>query len=244
LFTSVPTEGWEKPGDAPQSWQSLELEVYERTGAEIGLRQGNGFSDSPKGGNVSFEGGHLDLHFLPPNPSDPSIDVDLTQQSGDRWAGRLHRGSFDSNVVLSRPGANVIGKAHSIVGTWIGGVGVPLSCVHITQQAPDEFIGWTDSLPRALGPPNGSIPPALRLKIGLSFYGRPIGIHLENGGKILFDPNEGNGICCSQRFIGRLTPDSEFIQGLQQGTESPQDASLRKVAGDSCIPPESATDNR
>ncbi len=244
LFTLVPTEGWEELSDAPQSWQSLELEVYERAGAEIGSRQGGGFSDSPRGGNVSFEGGRLELHFIPRNPSDPSIDVDLTQQSGDRWAGRLHRGSFDSKVLLSRPGANMIGKANSIVGTWVGGVGVPLSCVHITQQEPNEFIGWTDSLPPPLGPPNGLMPRGLSPKVRFPFYGRPIGIHLESGGKILFDPNEANGICCSQTFVGKLTQDGKLIQGLQRSTESPQDASLRKLAGDSCISPESATDNR
>jgi hypothetical protein len=244
LFTSVPTEGWEKPSDAPQSWQSLELEVYEREGGKIGSRQGNGFSDSLMGGNVKFEGGHLELHFIPRIPTDPSIDVDLIQQPSDRWAGRLRRGSFDSNVILSRPSANIIAKANSIVGTWIGGLGVPLSCVHITQQAPNEFIGWTDSLPRPLGPPNGSIPRGLRPKTRFPFYGRPIGIHLESSGKIRFDPNEGNGICCSQAFVGKLTEDGKFIQGLQQGTESAQDASLKRVAGDSCIPPESATYDR
>jgi hypothetical protein len=106
LMTTVPTDGWEKPSDAPQSWQLLELGVYERRGATIQLEESNNFSDSPRGGNVGFEAGHLSLHWISPPNSEP-IDVDLVQQPGDRWAGRLHRRSFDANVILSRPGTNV-----------------------------------------------------------------------------------------------------------------------------------------
>ena len=108
----------------------------------------------------------------------------------------------------------MIGKANSIVGTWVGGAGVPLSCVHITQQEPNEFIGWTDSLPPPLGPPNGLMPRGLSPKVRFPFYGRPIGIHLESGGKILFDPNEANGICCLANIRRKTYPGRETYSGL------------------------------
>ena len=236
LVTTVPTEGWYSAGDAPQSWEHLNLDVYERRGARIGPDEDNGFSDCPRGGNISFHGGHLTLQFPSRFPSDPSIDVDLALRPDDTWVGRLHRGSFDSYVVLSRPGASL--PPNPLVGTWIAGRGVHLAylaCTHIAQRAPNEFIGWTDSIPRALGPPHTTIPEPLGPKIEYLSYGRPIGIKLQDGGKILFDPNQGNVVCCGQTFVGKLTADGRFIQGSRRGNESDQDASLTKILGDSCI---------
>jgi hypothetical protein len=236
LMTTVLTEGWYSAGDAPQSWEHLNLDVYERRGAKTGPDEDNGFSDSPRGGNVSFRGGHLKLQFPSTLPSDPSIDVDLILQPDDTWVGRLHRGGFDSHVVLSRPGASL--PPNPLVGTWIAGRGVHLAylaCAHIAQRAPNEFIGWTSSIPRALGASNMTIPGLPKPKTQYLSYGRPIGIKLEDGGKILFDPNDGNGVCCGQTFMGKLTADGKFIQGSRWGTESAQDASLRKIQGDSCI---------
>jgi hypothetical protein len=47
------------------------------------------------------------------------------------------------------------------------------------------------------------------------------------------DPN-----CCGnmpgQRFIGKLTDDRQWIEGLRQGFETVQDASFKKITGDSC----------
>jgi hypothetical protein len=75
LMTTVPTDGWEKPSDAPQSWQLLELGVYERRGATIQLEESNNFSDSPRGGNVGFEAGHLSLHWISPPTASPSMSI-------------------------------------------------------------------------------------------------------------------------------------------------------------------------
>jgi hypothetical protein len=233
LMTTVPTEGWNAAGNAPQSWEHLTLDVYERRGAKIGPDEDNGFSDSPRGGNVSFEAGHLKLHSVSTSPSDPSIDVDLFQRPDDAWVGRLHRGSFDAHVMLSRPGASL--PPNRLVGTWVGGRGISFACVHIAQQAPKEFVGWTDSIPFPLGPPRMTIPELTGPKTQYLSYGRPVGIKLEAGGNILFDPNEMNGICCGQTFVGKTSRDGKFIQGPWRGTESAQDASLKKIPGNSCI---------
>jgi hypothetical protein len=60
LTTSVPRELPALYG-AAQSWQYLEFDVYERQGATIQLTEDNSFSDSPRGGKVSFEDGHLNV---------------------------------------------------------------------------------------------------------------------------------------------------------------------------------------
>jgi len=111
LDTTIPSDG-DKQSWAPQSWQDLQVGGFERKGTEIQLGEEGGFSDSRRGGNVTFNQGRLQLHFVSPWADTPSVDLDLVQQEGGCWDGRLHRGEFDSHVILCRPSTNQSGKAN------------------------------------------------------------------------------------------------------------------------------------
>ena len=76
LTTTVPGDVKTLHGTT-QSWQSLEVGVYERKLATIQVGEQNYFSDSPRGGNVSFDMGRLRLHFVSRVASEPSMDLDL-----------------------------------------------------------------------------------------------------------------------------------------------------------------------
>jgi hypothetical protein len=235
LTTSV---SWDVPtlSGAQQSWQRLDVGVYERKGATIQLGEQNYFSDSSRGGTVSFDEGHLELHFISRFPDDESIDVDLVQQAGDRWTGRLHRRSFDSRVTLSRPSAGIPSK-DLIIGTWAGRPGVPHSCVHIGSQVGEEFVGWMDSFPR-IGPVQPATPRISMPKTAWLVYGRLVKVRLEEGGQISIESNE-HGPCCFPWFAGKLTKEGTVIEGVRRGPYSFKDASLQRITGDSCLNPDS-----
>jgi hypothetical protein len=132
LITTVSTRATSLAGTV-QSWHNLVVNVYERKGPTIALYDQNSFSDSPRGGNVTFDQGRLRLHSVAP----PSIDLDLVQ-SGHRWIGRFHRGAFDRHVTLRRPS---FGKnASPLIGTWQTSPPFPLSaCAHVVQTGPHDF---------------------------------------------------------------------------------------------------------
>lgn len=110
LDTIIPSLG-DKQSWAPQSWQYLQVGVFERKGAEIERGEEGWFSDSRRGGDVTFDQGRLELHFVSPWTDTSSVDLDLVQQAGGCWDGRLHRGQFDSHVTLCRPIARQSGRA-------------------------------------------------------------------------------------------------------------------------------------
>ncbi len=134
LTTTVPGDVKTLHG-ATQSWQSLEVGIYERKGATLQVGEQNYFSDSPKGGNISYEDGRLKLHFAPRVSSDPSIDLDLVHDADGSWTGRFHRGTFDSDVQLRRPVPRGIAEVNSIVapGWRIGGLS-PRACILLNNR--------------------------------------------------------------------------------------------------------------
>ena len=145
LDTTIPSDG-DKQSWVPQSWQNLQVGVFKRKGAEIQLGEESGFSDSRRGGNLTFDQGRLQLHFVSPWTDTPSVDLDLVQQAGGCWDGRLHRGEFDSHVTLCRPSTSLSGMASPLVGTWAENSNLGEGCIHIAEQAPGEFTGWSDDI--------------------------------------------------------------------------------------------------
>jgi hypothetical protein len=85
LNTTVPATARTLSG-VPQSWESLEVSAYERKGAAIKFGDENYFSDSPRGGNVRFDGRRLTLNFV----GSPSVDLDLQQQPMSEMPWRMH----------------------------------------------------------------------------------------------------------------------------------------------------------
>jgi hypothetical protein len=86
LDTTIPSDG-DKQNWTPQSWQDLQVGVYERKGAEIQLGEGGYFSDSPRGVSVTFDRGRLQLHFVSQWADTPSVDLDLVPKGGNLVRG-------------------------------------------------------------------------------------------------------------------------------------------------------------
>jgi hypothetical protein len=228
LSTIVPGDA-KTLADTPQSLEQLDVGVYQRKGPEIQLGEENFFSGTPRGGSVTLEDGHLLLYS--------SAHLDLVQQPGDRWVGRLLRGSFDSTVTLRRPGPADPDKTSPVVGTWLESSATPsaYSCVHIVQQAENSFIGWSDSLeaPASTQCPNG----VRKLATLYERYGERMKVHLEADGKVSLELYAYNPMCCSHTFIGTISPNGKVIQGTWPTgpNQSPHNGSWKKVPGDSCL---------
>ena len=230
----VPGDG-EKPSWVPQSWQDLQVGVFERKGAEIQFGEEGFFSDSRRGGSLTLDAGRLQLHFVSQWADVQSVDLDLVQQGGDCWYGRLHRGTFDSRVTVCRPTAGQSGNTSPIVGTWSEISGFGQGCIHIAQQAPGEFTGWSDSIE----PPGtvrcaSTIPGPHAL---FQHFGELMKIHLEDCGTVSFELYAYTPGCCSHTFVGKLTKDGALIHGTWPpgANQAPHDASWKKVPGDSCV---------
>jgi hypothetical protein len=228
------------PGDArtlygiTQSWQSFEVGIYERKGVMIQFGEQNYFSDSPRGGNVSFEGRRLRLHFVPRVVSDPAIDVDLVHDADGSWTGRFHRGTFDSNVMLRRPAPRDVAKVNPIVGAWLENRSSISSCVHIAQQSSTDFTGWSDSLQLfgSMRVANSVARPATAMQR----YGELMKVDLHDGGKVSLELYAYTAICCSHSFVGTLTPSGTLIEGAWPPgpNQAPHDSTWRKTPSDSC----------
>ncbi len=141
LMTTVPADA-DPPLWTPQSWQPLEVDVFQRKGSEIASGDENSFADSVRGGSVRLSGGRLALHFPSSATGLMSIDLDLLHQSDDCWHGRFHRGNVDSVVTLCRPTPGPSIASNALVGTWSTNRG----CIHTFQTGPGTFTGWSDTL--------------------------------------------------------------------------------------------------
>ncbi|MFZ0662559.1 MAG: hypothetical protein WAM66_07705 [Acidobacteriaceae bacterium] len=228
------------PGDAtsfkgvPQTWVDLQVGVFDRHATEMQVGEENFFSDSPRGGRVHFEDGQLTLHFASTHADTPSIDLNLVKRSDDTWAGRLHRGRFDANVVLRRP---TIARPGPVAGTWLSapGLGLASVCMHVAEVAPGKFIGWSDSL-LTLGKVRMA-PHVARPASALQRYGEFMKVEQEGKGRFSFQMPAHPAICCSHTFVGVLQShgrqmDAFWPSGLNQ---APHRGSWRKLRGNSCI---------
>ncbi len=210
LWTSVApdaTSDHKTLAGVEQQWESLDLGVYEQKGAEFTFGEEGYFSDHAGATQVKLEDGHLELHFVPPLASMPAVDLNLTKQEGDFWVGRLHRGSFDEQVTLKRPGAGM--KTHNaITGSW-SSVGFMSRVVHVGEQAPGQFVGWSDIL---------QIPGTVRLAPGIQphrlfeIYGDRLKVQRAGERGVLFEFGAYSGACCSRTFAGKLSSDESWIE--------------------------------
>ncbi|MGI0134485.1 MAG: hypothetical protein ACREBW_05965 [Candidatus Micrarchaeaceae archaeon] len=219
------------PGDAtsfkgvPQSWEDLQVRVFDRRGPEAQVDEENGFSDSSRGGGVRFESGRLTLHF-------GSIDLNLVKRPDDTWVGRLHRGQFDANVVLRRP---TVAKPNPVVGTWLSAHGPASVCMHVAEVAPGEFIGWSDSL-LSLGKVRMA-PHIARPATAHQRYGELMKVVPEGNERFSFQMPAHPALCCSHTFVGHLQPRDRRIDGFWPSgpNQVPRKGSWRKMRGNSCI---------
>lgn len=200
-----------------QQWEYLEIGVYEQKGAEFTFGDENYFSDRPtssKAGDfqVKIEDDHLKLHFVSRVMGTPAFDLDLRKVEGDRWAGRFHRGSFDEQVTLERPGAG-LKRANGIPGTWTT-TGFPEGHIHIGEQGPGRFVGWADTL---------QIPGTIRFGPSVhphrlfELYGSRVKVQKTGEESFSFEFGAYSGICCSYTFVGKLSSGGATLEGVTQG---------------------------
>ena len=227
LSTTVPVTARTLRGIS-QSWDNLQIGVYERKGAVIKFGEQNYFTDSARGGSVRLDDGRLTLHFS----GDPAIDLELLQQPENVWIGRFHRGAFDSTVTLRRPRISDPAKENPIVGTWVGTSLLSNMCIHVFQQSESEFNGWSDSL--QVGDPGMQ---GFGLKTAVEHYGDLAKVDLDAAGSVTFELHAFTGMCCSHKYVGKLHPDGTLIDGAWPPgpNQTPRDDSLRKMPGDSCV---------
>ena len=224
----------------PQSWEMLQLGVFQRKGAEIQPGEEGGFSDSPRGGGVTFDGGRLQLHFASHTDDVQSVDVELVQASNDCWSGRFHRGTYDSPVTLCRPAIGPSGKVNLLVGTWLESTGMAPSCVHIAQQATAQFTGWSDAiqLPGKVQFPRTLPGPHLLFQT----FGELMKVHVDDGGVVSLELRAYSSVCCSYTYVGRLSEDGALIHGSWRTGQHhvPGNVYWKRIPGPSCVTKDSA----
>jgi hypothetical protein len=242
LDTTMPSDG-DKQSWAPQLWQNLQVGVFERKGAEIQMGEENGFSDSRRGGGVTFDQERLQLHFDSPWTDLPSVDLDLAQQPGGCWNGRLHRGDFDSHVTLCRPSIGQSGKTSPLVGTWAEISNLGQACIHIAEQAPGEFTGWSDDIERP-GTVVTCINNVSKPVSVFQRFGERLNAHRGSDGSVSFELYAYTGMCCPHTFVGKLAEGGDFIQGAwpSGANQAAHNATWKKMSGDSCVSSDSQQD--
>lgn len=213
-----------------QQWEHLEIGVYERQGPVLAFGEEGFFSDSPRGGGATLEDGHLQLHFVSRVASTPSVDLDLMKEAGDRWVGRFHKGDFDEQVTLERPGGK---RSDSVItGTWRDET-APIRCMHVVEQAASEFTGWSDRLqiPGTIG-----FAPWIQPHRLFEIYGEWMKVKMNPDETTSFEFSAFTAMCCSHTYIGKLDAGAITIEGRWPPgpNQAPQPDRWRKVAGESC----------
>jgi hypothetical protein len=223
LSTTAPANATTLVG-VQQSWLSLGVGIYQRSGPVLQVGEGNDFDDSPRGGSVRYEADRLTLHA-------PEFDLDLRRIPGNGWSDRFHRKGFDSKVTLTRPGGKGRKKNAWPTGTWKAAGWGP-TCLHIAETAPGQFIGWSDNL-LAWGAvrfaPNVPRPP-----YSLELYGDLAKVSTTENGGVLIELNAYSAFCCSQRFPAVSAENGTVMLANRGGDQHKTE--WKKMAGDSCIP--------
>jgi hypothetical protein len=228
-----------------ETWQTLQVGVYERALAATKLGEENYFTDSRQGGDVRYENGHLTLHSGP-------FDLDLVRLPGQRWSGRLHRNDFDAQVLLTRS-CDCANKNVGFVGTWRRDSGAgTFACLHIAQPARGEFTAWEDS---------HQVPGRMRFAPGLQrpatatqIYGEmTVARSMPEGNLLLLESPASLPACCPHSSLATLTKhgmqlillpvppilDLNDIPAVSAKTSASfhDGAGWRKMPGPNCIAP-------
>jgi hypothetical protein len=211
-----------------QAWLNLEVGIYQRAGAVLQFGEENFFMDSPRGGSVRFDDGRLSLHAA-------EFDLDLLHINGDRWSGRIHRNSFDSTAILTRPGIGTAKTKPWFVGTWKTGDQSIQSCIHITEQAPGEFVGWRDSL-SAWGSAR-SAPHLPKPPYSLEIYGDLAKVGTADDGNVSIELNAFDAMCCSHLFQGLPEGNGTVMKAVWPPgiNQTPHQTKWLKMSGNTCI---------
>jgi hypothetical protein len=122
---------------ARQTFHDALIEVYQRTGPMRKPGEGNWFSDDSP--SVHWTRKRLIIK-QDGTAQGPAIHLDLVFDSvHSSWSGRLRRGSFDSNVTLTRPRRAENDAASPLVGTWARDI--PMNQLHSHRARARRIAG-------------------------------------------------------------------------------------------------------
>ena len=241
LDTTAPVDATTLVG-ARQAWLGLQVSLYRRTGAELQPSEESFFSDSPRGGSLRYELGHLTLHT-------PGYDLDLHRAPGNTWWGRFHREDFDAVVTLVRPALpSASSESRSVepsfvepwfVGTWKTSSGPSTTCLHIAQSSSATpsvtFIAWADTL-LAWGSTSFS-PQAVKPPYSWEHYGDLVKVETTAGSGLSVELGAYSGICCPHRFHATSSDHGKEMKADWPAgpNQSPHKSKWIRMNGDSCI---------
>jgi hypothetical protein len=211
-----------------QIFNSVSIEVYERTGPTRNLGDGNWFSD--KSPQILWTDRHLVLKQAATKIG-PEVQLDLAfDPVSDTWSGRFRRGTFDRSVTLLRPHPETAVAKSPFVGTWRRPA-LMNNCIHIVQTGSESFAGWSDDLatPGALRYANGIRPPVETFEN----YGSIALVEVVSPRTVLIELKALTAGCCSITYTGNLARNGEEIQGTQSG--SAMQSNWTRVRGHSCV---------
>ena len=234
----------DSPASTPQTWQRLDVGVFEREGAELVVGEENFFADNAPLAPVTLENGRLQLQYVRPEADVPGakrlakflgieepsgVDLDLIYGSDDCWRGRFHRGRFDSQVTLCRPALESGTAPDPLVGTWSTSWLGWRECIHIFENSQSAFTAWSDAL---------QVPGSRMFRPTLSErYGVLLKAHRAKDGEVSLEFDAYSPLCCSQTFTGKLSADRSSLIGsfLPSPNHISRAAQWTRVLGGSCM---------
>jgi len=137
---------------------------------------------------------------------------------------------------LCRPSTGQSGKTSPLVGTWTENSNLGQGCIHIAEQAPGEFTGWSDDI-QLPGTVRSCIDGVSKPVAVFQRFGERLKAQLEKDGSVSFELYAYTGMCCSHTFVGKLTEDKNLIRGTwpSGANQAAHDATWKKMPGDSCV---------
>ena len=137
---------------------------------------------------------------------------------------------------ISKVPARRSGKTSPLVGTWAENSNFGQGCIHIAEQTPGEFIGWSDDI-QLPGTVRSCIDNVSKPVSVFQRFGERLKARLEKDCTVSFEFHAFNDMCCSHTFVGKLAEGGDLIHGTwpSGANQFPHDATWKKMTGDSCV---------
>jgi len=207
ISTTVPGSTTDLIG-VPQTLQSFQIGLYQRSGSDVKPLDFNFFTTSV-GGGATWDGRHLRID-LQQKAQLPEVHVDLAwNKSTHAWTGSFERAaSRNQAITLKRPTRP---QTSPFVGTWFERHGLMNNCLHIAQAQDGTFTGWADDIQISgrLRYANGLRPP----ERALLHYGQIAKVKVSQPNRIEVELRAYTPMCCSHPFSASISRDRKSLVG-------------------------------
>jgi hypothetical protein len=226
LHTAIPAQTTVL-ADAQQTWTSLEVGIYQRSGPTVAIGEENWFTDSLQDGALHYQNGRLQI-------ASAHYDLDLTHKAGDIWTGRFHRAAYDAHVILRRPEVTHRTAEDWYLGTWMQGRLTFQSCLHVGRGANGALVSWKDSLSELGCVRYG--PNVAHATSANESYGELVKAHAQANGDLVLEFGAYSGWCCPSIIEVARGPAGVMQPVLPVLPQQVARRALwRRVAGQSCV---------